>query len=732
MAKTTPRARVAFLWHMHQPCYEPAGGGVPELPWVRLHATRAYRDLAWVLEQHPGVRMVVNFVPSLLDQLERVVAGASDRFRDLSRGPAYALSEQERRFMALHFFSCCKERLIDPQPRYLDLWTRREDFGRWSEQDLRDLQVHFNLAWMGLAARAQEPVAGRLLRQGRGFSDSQRDELLIAQDRVCARVVPSWTMLASRGQVELTTTPYFHPILPLLIDSDAANRCLPGATLPPRFSWPEDARLQVSRALARHEEVFGVRPVGMWPAEGAVSPEAVRVMAEEGVRWIATDEGVLLRSLPPGTVREHALYRHYRAPGNGPVMLFRDRDLSDRIGFVYAREPTDRAVEDLLGRLRAASRASLDRGGHPPGGPLVLVALDGENPWEGYPDGGEGFLHALCRGLEEDELLGTCLPGELDASQGEELPRLHSGSWIDSSYRIWIGGQVENRAWSMLGAARRVIAEARASAHPGARAALEMLLPAEGSDWFWWFGDDFSTTQDLLFDRLFRGRLRSVYELLDLPVPRELLEPVDNRRRSTPNQPVARAEHPAGFISPTIDGRVSGYYEWSQAVELPLGGARGSMYQGERRLERVLYGFDPDHLFLRVDLLPGACSSASAALDGREPGGACATAGRTGSEPLRMLRVSFEAARSGDIEVPVQGSGWYTRRRSRHGSPAARSGLVVELGIPFVALEARPGDSVKLRIQIEENGITVDRVPADGWLLVSVPDENYLSWSWMV
>jgi len=358
------------------------------MPWVRLHATRAYRDLAWIFQDHPQVRMVVNFVPCLLDQLERVVAGSTDAFRELTRRDPATLTAEERRFLATHFFSCRQETLIDPLPRYAELLQHRDAVLSWSHQDLLDLQVHFNLAWLGPAARAEEPLLPALLRQGRNYTIAQRDGLLACQDRVCARILPEWRRLAASGQIELTTTPYYHPILPLLLDSDVARRCQPGAALPPRFSWPEDAREQVDRAVSRHTQLFGQPPRGLWPAEGSVSPEAVHLIHEAGLKWLATDEGILLHSLPPGTVREHVLCRPYRFSETGPLLLFRDRDLSDRIGFTYARDPASHAVADLLMRLEAAGRASLERRDHPPRGPVLLVALDGENRWEGYHDRG--------------------------------------------------------------------------------------------------------------------------------------------------------------------------------------------------------------------------------------------------------------------------------------------------------------------------------------------------------
>ncbi|MDY0058592.1 MAG: glycoside hydrolase family 57 protein [Myxococcota bacterium] len=709
-----PSARVVFLWHMHQPSYESPDGSPPAMPWVRLHATRAYRDLAWIFQDHPQVRMVVNFVPCLLDQLERVVAGSTDAFRELTRRDPATLTAEERRFLATHFFSCRQETLIDPLPRYAELLQHRDAVLSWSHQDLLDLQVHFNLAWLGPAARAEEPLLPALLRQGRNYTIAQRDGLLACQDRVCARILPEWRRLAASGQIELTTTPYYHPILPLLLDSDVARRCQPGAALPPRFSWPEDAREQVDRAVSRHTQLFGQPPRGLWPAEGSVSPEAVHLIHEAGLKWLATDEGILLHSLPPGTVREHVLCRPYRFSETGPLLLFRDRDLSDRIGFTYARDPASHAVADLLMRLEAAGRASLERRDHPPRGPVLLVALDGENPWEGYPDGGVEFLHLLCRQLETHPLLTTLLPRDLELAEATPLPRLHTGSWIESTFRIWIGGPVENRAWALLGAAREALAGALQGQHPRAAEAREALLGAEGSDWFWWFGDDFSTTQDELFDQLFRARLRRVYELLDLPVPPELYQRVDERRRTLTGDSDTVAV-PAGFIQPALDGRVSGYYEWAGAVEVPLGGGRAAMYQGARRFSRLLYGFSLEQLFLRLDRLPASPTS--------EPH-ACRLRLLWGGE-ARPLEIDFVLPPDAqELAQPV-------RTRTADGLVLA-VGKVLELAIPLEALGARPGELLELELLYEEDGHVVDRAPGQGRLRIRLPDENVFSWSWML
>ena len=355
--------RLALLWHMHQPPYRDAETGESLLPWVRLHATRAYNDMAWILERHPGVRCTVNFTPILLEQLDDYVAGtAHDRFQDLTRRPAADLAPEDRGAILRSFFMVDWETHVRPLPRYWDLLQKRgrdvrhADVARlastFSDPEITDLQALFNLAWMGFGALADDEGLRILAAKGRDYTREDIAYVLGAQARILAGVVPRWRALAQGGQVELSTTPYYHPILPLVCDTDVARRALPEVELPPRFSRPEDARWHVREAMASHARRFGAPPAGMWPAEGSVSPEAVEILASEGVRWAASDEGVLLRSLPEGASRLRSLYRPWRVDAGGGRelrMLFRDRSLSDVIGFTYAKVSARQAAQTSSG-----------------------------------------------------------------------------------------------------------------------------------------------------------------------------------------------------------------------------------------------------------------------------------------------------------------------------------------------------------------------------------------------
>lgn len=566
-----------FVWHFHQPHYALEGSGEARLPWVRLHATKSYYDMAWMLLRHPAVRCVANFSGVLLEQLAALEQGAGDRWERLSSTPPEQLSEAERSFIVRHFFSCHWERCVRPQPRYAELLALRgESFdeaavARFSDADLRDLQLLFNLQWFGFGATADYPLVAALRRKQRGFDAADTQALLRLQREVAAAAVAMWRGLIARGQVELSLTPHGHPILPLLIDSDAARVALPQAPLPhPPMREPADAAHHIRTALAWGEQLFGVRASGMWPAEGSVSPAAAEAFAAEGLRWIASDDEVLQRSeRPDGAWGEQRCRPWAITTANGSVNLFfRNHELSDRIGFAYASNPADEAARDLIeGAQRVAAASGLAR-------PLVTIILDGENAWESYEQDGSLFLEALYVGLAAAPGLQTVTASAaLDRHSAGQLRTLHSGSWISASFRIWIGSAAKNRGWELLIATRAAFAAAVASPQvtaEAASAARRALDRAEGSDWFWWYGDDFDSQMDEEFDQLFRGHCRTVYTSLGLRPPLALEEPV------VAAPPVAQLpSHPIGLGEAQLDGRDSHFFEWrdSAAIEVIPRGA---------------------------------------------------------------------------------------------------------------------------------------------------------------
>jgi alpha-amylase/alpha-mannosidase (GH57 family) len=698
---------------MHQPRYVHPATGAPALPWVRLHAASGYLDMARALARHPGVGVTVNFVPSLVDQIEALLAGARDDLEHIAEKPVDALDEPERREVLARSFSVRWDKAIAPRPRYAELLARRGQDGRpqaiadvakrFAPQDLRDVQCLFLLAWLGWAARQDDPAIDALDQKGRDFDEHDKATLLASVRRAAAAVLPAWRALAERGQIELSSSPFYHPIVPLLIDSETAKRSRAHDKLPPRFQRPDDAREQILAGIALHERVFGRKPEGMWPPEGSLSPEAVALYGECGIKWLAGDEETLMRSLAAapddgagvnGPARAH-LWRH------GPVTLaFRDRDLSDRVGFRYADVPAEVAAEDLV----ASARANAGGSG------ITGIFLDGENAWESFPQRGRAFLDALYSRLEwaaeKGQARGRSI-GEVVRERGASarpLSRLHSGSWIDADFHIWIGDAVKNRAWALLARAREKlsVAEAVRGHHdPAVGEARRLLLAAEGSDWFWWFGEPFSSAEDSVFDELFRAHLASAWRVLGDEPPASLREPVSQGEAAA-----ARGAVPHALIRPRLDGRARSFYEWQGAARHEI--APGAvMATGSHPLSAVLIGFDLEHLYV------------------------CLEPRKDDRRRVATARMSLWV-RSGDHETHLE-----VLLGAADGGPELRklggrvgSGEVVELALPFAALGAKPHDELRLWATLEFAGVVLARVPQGGALATQVPwpgwgDENW-------
>ncbi|MBZ0291483.1 MAG: hypothetical protein K8L99_02850 [Anaerolineae bacterium] len=549
-----PKLYLALLWHQHQPMYKntanPAQSGSYVHPWVRLHALRDYYSMAALSAEHPGIHLTINLTPVLLWQLEDYVEyGATDQALELSLKPAETLIVEEREQLLASFFDADWHHQIFPHRRYKELFIQRREGHPFTVQDLRDLQMWFNLAWFGKEFREREVrlVTGdtvsvrRFVEQGQDFSTSDLKAMVVEQYKIMRAIIPIHRHLQASGQIEVSTTPFYHPILPLLIDTDHATIDRPGATHPGRFAHPEDAHNQVKRAVEYYQKRFGQPPSGMWPAEGAVSQSVIPTFAQHGIGWIATDRGVLARSGQWGYNADDpdVLCQPYRAEekGSSVSVFFRDTQLSDAVGFHYQGYNDDeRAARDFLEEIKArfVQRLSGDEDR------VLTVVLDGENAWGAYRDDARPFLHALYRHLEADAEIQTVTFNEYLQGNPErgiaphplETQRkvydLFTGSWIDENgsapgvdLGTWIGEDEENRGWGLLGQARDFLV--RSGATPtDASAVYESLYMAEGSDWFWWFGADQDSGNDDEFDDLFRLHLKNIYRSLGVEPPVEL------------------------------------------------------------------------------------------------------------------------------------------------------------------------------------------------------------------
>jgi alpha-amylase/alpha-mannosidase (GH57 family) len=534
------RARVALIWHHHQPCYQAVGAGAVagalHMPWVRLHALRDYLGMALRVRAVAGIDVVFNLTPSLLAQLAAYEDGATDRALDLTLTPAERLGDRERDELVRTFFDADWHRQIFVHPRYRELFDAREAGRALDVQQLRDLQMWFNLAWCCHELRTgdvalpggESASVARFVAKGRDFTVDDIAAMVAEQRKVLKAIVPLYRELAEAGRVELTTTPYYHPILPILVDPGGASVDRDGAATPAGLSFGDDAEAQVARAVRAHAAWFGRPPAGLWPAEGAVSEAMLPLLARHGVRWIATDQGVLARSGQWGYEAARPSVRHavYRAEhGDARVAIFfRDTQLSDAIGFWLHRRDPEMAAADLVDAMVDRARSLPAEGDY-----ILTIALDGENAWGSYVDDGRPFLEALYRRLAASQELETTTCARFLADHPvDELPRVHAlatASWIDEAgsrpgtdLGTWIGEPDENAAWS-------TVAEARAAlvAAAGLRGlAYESLLAAEGSDWFWWLGADQDSGRDDEFDQLFRQHVARAYQLAGLRAPPSL------------------------------------------------------------------------------------------------------------------------------------------------------------------------------------------------------------------
>ena len=542
---------IAFVWNQHQPYYQDTAKKEYIMPWVRLHATKDYYQMAAILNDYPKIRQTFNLTPSLLAQLEDYLRGADDYYLRVMK-PVAELTLDEKRFMLQHYFDIHWDRVVARWPRYHQLLAKQgrckepasvnKALEQFNDQDYLDLQVWFNLAWIDPQYRQKDAQLSALQRKGKKFTEDDKKLVLDKQWEIISRVVPVHKELLERGQIEMITTPFYHPIVPLLIDSRTALRASPGLPLPETFSYPEDASEQTVRAINHFNRSFGEYPRGVWPPEQAVSPEAVSMFADLGFSWTVTDEDILARSLHTEIYRDvfghvlnaDVLYRPYKLNVGGREMavIFRDHHLSDRIGFVYHQMPVENAVDDLLHRLHKIRESVA----HCQGPHLVTLALDGENAWEWYHNDKQDFLHRLYSCLSQDKLLRTVTVSEFLESYPptSQLNNLHSGSWVDHSVTRWIGSPSKNKLWEMLLAARKMIEDVRG--HISAEQLLrakENLYIAEGSDYPWWV-DSMPYYLAAPFESLFRKHLQNAYYECGKTPPAYLDKPVLHPQHGEP------------------------------------------------------------------------------------------------------------------------------------------------------------------------------------------------------
>ena len=720
---------------MHQPYYKDLVTGEYRLPWVRLHALKDYYGMVKLLDEFPGVHQTFNLVPGLIAQIQDYVSGnAKDPFLQAASDPASVMGLPERLFAIQYLFQANPDNMIGRYPRYRELWqdfhgTPQETQAkarRMSNADLTDLQVLSQIAWMD-EFFLDDPDVRELIGKGRSYTHEDQELVVQKQRDFLAKVLPAYAEAAQRNAIEISTSPFYHPILPLLCDTDMGAASHSGLPLPShRFSHPEDAREQIARGLALHEQVFGVRPRGMWPSEGSVSNEVLAIAHELGLQWVATDEGVLGRSVETIFQRDGAgrlssasaqqLYQIFRWQQNTAEIniVFRDHSLSDLIGFVYSGVPAKEAAADFIRRIKQAAEPLLQKGKTA----TVPIILDGENAWEYYPQSGREFLRRLYDGIQNDSSIHALTISEAieRESSPQKLTSIFPGSWINANFDIWIGAAEDNTAWDHLSAARDYFAEKSAGVSPEQRAlAYEELLIAEGSDWNWWYGPEHHSANDRDFDELYRKHLSNIYLALGGVPPDSLAQPISGMHAQPQFTPQT------AYIHPAIDGRNIGYFEWLGAATHVADRHSSAMHGKLFLLDTGYAGIDSENLYCRLDFMEPAAEWAN------------------GDTCLVVTIESFSHKTSGLVQVnrlqaDISGGQVRSWKFGEDGHQAQASDSIhVELNsifecqVPLDLLNAGTRDILKIRFSIWRDRLPLDALPQEGSIEIRIVPESELN-----
>ncbi len=602
----TEKLYVSFFWHQHQPYYKNDLTGRYILPWVRLHSVKDYYDMVAILENYQNVKMTFNLVPSLLLQIKDYVEnGARDDFWIISAKNVNELTSDDKFFLVKNFFLCNWARMVEPHPRYKQLLEIRgknsnDDFlknliGKLDNQYFLDLQVWFNLCWVDPYFKTRDNFIKYLFEKGENFNESEKLKLLEKHIEIMGKIIPKHKELFDKKQIDLSTSPFYHPILPLLIDSSISKISSPIKPTPKnKFTHKEDARAQIENGLKYFEEIFEKKPSGMWPSEGSVSNEVLDLMQEFGIKWLATDEDILFNSLNLSRNRND-LYNAYKYKNLS--LVFRDKRLSDLIGFTYSNMNARIAVNDFMDNLRNIKN-NLPRGENN----IVNIILDGENCWEYFENDGNEFLNELYSALNNSDEFETITISEYLDKFGTKnnLDNIWPGSWINSNFDIWIGHPEDNDAWDWLYKTRNFLEKKMTSEsienNTLMRAWNEIHI-AEGSDWFWWYGDDHSSSNDSEYDSMFRQHLQNVYKLLGEEYPAKLDDSIRDHIVKSSNFQYT----PIYFITPTIDGKNTNFFEWYNAGFYSTEKSGAAMHKVTNIVKNFYYGYDLENFYMKIE-----------------------------------------------------------------------------------------------------------------------------------
>ena len=593
---------VAFYWHMHQPVYEL--DGVFLMPWARLHAVKDYLDMVTILDKYPRLKLNINIVPALLDELIQYTEGYNDIHSTLTTANVEELSLNDKEYIFNNFFNSKYETMIYRYPTYRKLFKKRfssnsisvDDF---SNQELSDLMALFNLSWIDITHYEKYPEIKELVDKGHNYSQEDRIRIIEIHREIIKEIIPAYKKYLNENRIEITTSPYYHPIMPILCDYETSTKNLPSKeNLPLNFHLKRDAHYQVKSALDRIQEVFGIRPKGMWASEYCLTDKVLELFSEEGVKWTISDESILAKSINFNFVRDfkgnledpyYLLKAYTYAQQNADIdIIFRDSLLPNLINFEYCNIDTSISSNDLYNKIKTIQNKLLVS---PDSNHLLTIALDGENCWENYENDGNDFLNAIYSRLEQDDTIETVLISEyLDIDKSKKIiSKIHPGSWINKDFHFWLGDPVKNLAWQYLNNVRDDLKHKITDTEDlTTQKALRELYIAEGSDWFWWYGEPNNSGQDNVFDFLFREHLKNTYKILGFEYPKYLDDSI-----------IETAYENSGISIAEIPQTNSGWL-FSNSIDL----IDGPVFQESKIFDNINYGFDNDNMYFKLQLNP--------------------------------------------------------------------------------------------------------------------------------
>ncbi len=574
---------LSFIWHMHQPNYRDKDG-IMQMPWVFLHAIKDYYDMPWIVSHYPEVKLTFNITAPLIEQLKLYSQEAekSDKFLSLWLREPQDLVENERRWLIKICKSSHYETMVKPFTRYRELVDKEH----YNDREFLNLEILFILSWCGNYLQKNNAVVQQLFQKEQNYTVDDKKILLATLIEFIAGIWSFYKKLYQSKQIVIATTPFYHPILPLLLDMQNAKKANPNTQIPKEtFSLKEDATRHIIKAKELFRETFGSNVKGFWPAEGAVDEESVELLASQGIHWIATDEEVLYKSL--GNKEKKNIYFPYRY--KNVAIGFRDHRLSDLIGFEYRYKSAKDAVQSFLLELEVIQKN--DENAH------VYIVLDGENAWEYYPKNGFDFLHKMYESLQNISWCSMLTMDEISKMQTKTLSHLAAGSWINGTFDTWVGDREKIRAWELLFMTKRDYNRHYEHLTQKKRTLIdEKFLFAESSDWFWWYGNDHHSEFDNEFDLLFRNNLVTIYELMEIYPPHDLFIPLVKKRSSGDF-----LIHPQSDITPIIDGKKDSFFEWMGCGVVDESQLFSTMDRTKQLIKKIYYGQDSQKLYFAFE-----------------------------------------------------------------------------------------------------------------------------------